>query len=167
MLILTHAAPEHSPGGVSKSSSMKHRNSPISLIAALLALGLAACSSSPISRIDANRALYESWPLEMQSAVLDGKVVTSMTPEMVRMALGNPTRIDVRSGTNASDEVWVYEKSDGSSGLARPNVSLGGSIGGVGVSSGGRRMGGGGSQTRRSAQEQQVVFQNGVVKRVD
>ena len=101
----------------------------------------------------------------MQDAVMNGKAVKGMTPEMVRMALGEPTRIDTRSGSNAADEIWVYQKGSGMN-LGLPNISLGGSIGGIGVSSGGRR-GGGGSRSSSNAEEQQVVFQNGVVLRVD
>ena len=108
-------------------------------LAGLVAFGAGAtgCSSSPMGRIDANRAVYESWPIDMQSAVLEGKVLKGMTPEMVKTALGKPTKVDVRSGSNGEDEIWVYEKGGGMSGLKLPgNVGLGigGSIGPVGVS---------------------------------
>ena len=40
----------------------------------LLTAGLlAGCSTSPISRIDSNRSAYESWPIEVQEAVLNGQ----------------------------------------------------------------------------------------------
>ena len=137
------------------------------LIPIAFALWLTGCSTSPMSRIDANRALYESWPVDMQSAVLDGKAVKGMTPEMVRMALGEPTRIEPRAGSTTSEETWVYQKS-GASNLSLPNISLGGGMGGVGVSTGRRGGGGGGgSRSRSNAEDQQVVFQNGVVTRVD
>ena len=129
----------------------------------MFAAGLAGCSTSPMSRIDANRAVYESWPVDIQSAVLDGKAVKGMTPEMVRMALGEPTRIDVRSGANASDEIWIYQKGGGMS-SPLSNVSIGGGIGGIGIGTSGRRGGGSGGS---GADEQDVVFQNGVVFRVD
>jgi hypothetical protein len=143
----------------------------ISRIAAIvmLAVGLAGCSTSPMSRIDANRAQYESWPVEMQSAVLEGKAVKDMTPEMVRMALGEPTRIEPRVGSTTGEETWIYEKSGGGSRMPLPNISVGGGIGGVGVSTGGGRRGGGsrGGNSANSAQQQEVVFQNGVVTRAD
>ncbi len=115
-----------------------------------------------MSRIDQNRALYESWPIDMQAAVLDGRAVKDMTPDMVRMALGEPTRIDTNPGKGA-DEIWVYQKGSGLN-FPRPNVSIGTSIGGVGVMTGGR---GGRSNPPANADEVQVVFQNGVVTRVD
>lgn len=127
----------------------------------LAVLGWAGCSTSPVSRIDANRALYESWPIDMQSAVLEGRAVKDMTPDMVRMALGEPTRIEPRVGSTTGEEVWIYQKGGGMN-LPRPNISLGGMIGGVGVSTGG-----GGGRSRNTVEEQEVVFQNGVVTRVN
>jgi hypothetical protein len=136
------------------------------IVFALAAWLLAGCSSSPMSRIDANRALYESWPVDMQAAVLEGRVVKDMTPDMVRMALGEPTRIEPKIGSTTGEETWIYEKGGGMN-LPRPNISLGGGIGGVGVSTGSRRGGGGSRNAGGSAQEQEIVLQNGVVTRVD
>lgn len=123
-----------------------------------------------MSRIDANRALYDSFPFDMQSAILDGKAVKGMTPDMVRMALGNPTRVEPRPGSTTGEETWIYEKSGSSSGR-RPTTSVGGGIGGIGVSSGrrggGGRGGGGSARPASNAEQTQVVFQNGVVTRAD
>jgi hypothetical protein len=118
-----------------------------------------------MSRIDANRPLYESWPNDMQSAVLEGRVVKDMTPDMVRMTLGEPTRIEPRVGSTTGEETWFYGKSGGGTGMSRPNISLGGGMGGLGISTG--RRGGGGSPAAGSAEEQEIVFENGVVKRVN
>lgn len=130
---------------------------------ALAALLLASCSTSPLSRIDAQRARYESWPLDVQEAVLNGEARKGMTPEQVVMALGKPMQVVTRSAKSGEDEVWVYRKGGtGSSLLNNTGVSLGGGLGGVNVGTG---MGGG----RRSsnADEQEVVFGNGVVVRAD
>src|SRR5689334_17642493 len=119
----------------------------------------AACSTSPLSRIDANRARYESWPLDVQEAVLNGEARKGMTPEQVEMALGKPTEVVTRSGKPGEDEVWVYRKSNlGSSVLNNTGVSVGGGIGGVSV-------GTGTSGRRQSSEEREVVFGNGVVVR--
>lgn len=122
---------------------------------------VAACSTSPISRIDSNRALYDSWPLEMQEAVLNGTVKPGMTPEMVRMSVGKPTEVVVRSVQAGEDEVWVYRKGGGGGLLSNTGISVGTSVGGVGVSSGtsGQRSG--------SGEEHEVIFRNGVVSRSD
>lgn len=76
---------------------------------ALLATGLfSGCASSQMSRIDLNRDIYETWPIETRQAILDGKVEPGMTPDMVKVAWGRPTEIVTQS--NTGDEVWVYKK---------------------------------------------------------
>jgi hypothetical protein len=126
-------------------------------------LALAACSTSPLSRIDSDRARYESWPLDIQEAVLNGEAKKGMTPEQVTMALGKPTEVISRASKAGEDEVWVYRKGGTGSGLLNnTGISLGGGMGGVNV---GSSRGGG----RRSSnvEEQEVVFGNGVVVRAD
>src|SRR5437899_2838947 len=82
----------------------------LQLCAALAIAGLAAgCGSSPqMSRIDRNRDIYETWPLEIRQAVLDGKAEPGMTPEMVKVALGEPSEITRKSDDPGADEVWIY-----------------------------------------------------------
>jgi hypothetical protein len=125
---------------------------------------LSSCSTSPISRIDANRAAYESWPIEVQEAVLSQRVIVGMTPDQVRTSLGKPTEIVNRSVQAGDDEVWVYRKGGGGSSLLNnTNVSLGGSIGGIGVAGSPGSLG---SQSS-GEEEHEVVFRNGVVSRTD
>src|ERR1041384_4761130 len=85
-------------------------------IAAGFILG-AGCTSSPLSRIDANRPLFESWPFEIQEAILNQQVKPGMTPDMVQMSLGKPTEVINRSVQAGDDEVWVYRKSGGGSSI--------------------------------------------------
>lgn len=98
---------------------------------------LAGCASpsSPnaiMDRIDANRAEYEEWPLEIKEAVLDGRVVKGMTPSMVIVARGKPHEVVDRGG---GDEVWVYRVGGGGGGTpgllrgTQISVSSGGSGG--------------------------------------
>jgi hypothetical protein len=82
----------------------KHLASMVGLIAAGLAAG---CGSSQMSRIDRHRDIYETWPIDVKQAVLDGKVEPGMTPDMVIVAWGEPTQIVTQS--NSGDEIWVYE----------------------------------------------------------
>jgi hypothetical protein len=128
------------------------------------AVWLVACSSSPMSRIDGNRAKYESWPIEVQQAVLNGQAIKGMTAEQVEMSLGKPSEIVSRSAKGGDDEVWVYKKGGALGGLGgalkNTGVSIGTGIGGVGV---GTSTGGGGS--RPTTEEIEVVFRNGVVSR--
>jgi hypothetical protein len=126
---------------------------------------LGGCTSSPISRIDENRGKYESWPLEVQEAVLKGEARAGMTPEQVEMALGKPTEVVSRSARAAEDEIWVYRKGAvGSTLLNNTGVSVGTGVGGVNVGTG---MGLGGLTRRQGPDEQEVVFSNGVVVRSD
>jgi hypothetical protein len=74
------------------------------------ALMLGGCASSQMNRIDANRDIYETWPIETRQAVLDGKVEQGMTPDMVRVAWGTPTEIVASPGGGPGDEIWVYKK---------------------------------------------------------
>lgn len=135
----------------------------------LLAAGiLAGCYSSTTSlgRIDANRALYESWPIDMQQAVLDQRIIAGMDPDMVRMALGEPTEINTRPDprSRAMEEVWIYRKGGGGGGggLRNTSVSVGGGTGGVYVGGSPIALGGGGGGY--IPDENVVVFQNGKVK---
>lgn len=135
------------------------------ILLSALALLLAGCTASPISRIDANRARYESWPLEVQEAVLAGEARKGMTPEQVEMALGKPSEVVVHSAGAAGEEVWVYRKGGGlgSGLLGNTGISVGAGTGGVSVGSstglGGRRG--------QTPEEREVVFAKGVVVRAD
>ena len=149
---------------------------------------LPGCSSSQMSRIDANRELYESWPLEMRQAVLDGKVEPGMNRDMVRMVLGQPTEILTKAAGINEDEIWVYrtggDEGGTGMGMGNPGLSMGGSLGGLNVGSGGGMgptMGigtGMGSNmgisapimsapVRTPAEEREIVFQDGVVLRAE
>lgn len=132
----------------------------------LLALALAGCSSpttSAISRIDQNRDKYNSYPPEVQQAILSGEAKAGMTPEQVEMSLGKPTQVTYRG----DDEIWIYRKGGGSSGsslLNNTGLSVGTGIGGVGVSTGVPSIGGGRGET---PEEEEVLFVKGVVARSD
>lgn len=91
---------------------MNHK--PLALMVGLIAVSLAAgCASSQMSRIDRNRDLYETWPIEVRQAVLDGRVEPGMTPDMVVVAWGEPTEVVTQA--NTGDEIWIYQ-SGGSEG---------------------------------------------------
>ena len=142
-------------------SAMPKAILPSVLLVSALALG--ACSSSPINRIDENRAKYESWPIEVQEAILNGEARKGMTPEQVEMALGKPTQVISRSARAGEDEIWVYRKSAiGSSILNNTGVSVGTGVGGVSVGTGVSGVG-----RRQTPEDREVVFANGVVLRSD
>ena len=139
------------------ASAMSCSRSLASGILACALLLAAGCSSSPMSRIDSNRAVYESWPLDVQQAVLEGRVIENMTHEQVEMALGKPSEKTVRNGRKGSEEVWTYGGSGGGGGGIP--VTVGGVFGGVGVQ-GTRYPGSGGG-----GDYFEVVFVDGRVTR--
>lgn len=130
-------------------------------LAALLAG--AGCASSQMNRIDRNRDIYETWPIETRQAVLDGKVEAGMNADMVRVAWGEPTEITT---SQAGDEIWIYSKGGDPGGVMYPGGSPfpggpsypgggypggstypGGGIGGSGIGIGGTGIGMGGTGT--------------------
>jgi hypothetical protein len=102
-------------------------------------------SSPQMSRIDRNRAVYETWPLETRQAVLDGKVEPGMNVDMVRVAWGEPAQVATATG---GDEVWVYQQGGDPGSVYYPgsmgagsNIGMGGPMGvgtgtGIGISTG-------------------------------
>lgn len=75
------------------------------LPAACMALLLAACSSvTPMSRIQANPALYGSLPAQHQALVQQGQICDGMGKDAVMLAWGRPD--GVASGQLAGGKVW-------------------------------------------------------------
>jgi len=96
-----------------------------------------------MSRIDRNRDIYETWPLEVRQAVLDGKVEPGMNVEMVKVAWGEPSQITT---SPAGDEIWVYSKGGDPGQVYYPGGTAG-SIGNSGIGMGGTGIGLGGGGT--------------------
>ena len=104
-----------------------------------------------MSRIDSNRDIYETWPIETRQAVLDGKVEQGMLPEMVQVAWGKPTEVVASPGGGPGDEIWVYKRGGedpsmmGYPGAGYPGGGYpGGGYPGGGYPGGGYPSGGGG-----------------------
>lgn len=165
------------------------------LVLAFAIGGASGCASSQINRIDRNRSVYESWPIEIQEAVFSGKVDPGMTPMMVEVAWGKPTEVITQSSNG--DEIWVYRSGGDPGSVYYPPGSMGTNTGmgttgigmggpGIGISTGrggtsvGTVMGGsvgmggvGGMGTPaivtppRPPDIKEVVFRNGVVHRAD
>ena len=127
---------------------------------ALLLFALLAACSSPDSRIAGDRSAFDKLPAEVQQKIRAGQVDIGFTPEMVRLALGEPDRKFTRK-TGAGDlEVWGYHDNT-------PQFSLGLGIGGGGRHSsvgGGMEMSTGGYDPEEKTR---VEFQNGHVTAVE
>jgi hypothetical protein len=69
---------------------------------------LAACASTPESRIKKNPELFASFPAEAQAKIQKGEVDIGFTPDMVEIAKGKPNRTYSRRTAAGDAEVWSY-----------------------------------------------------------
>jgi hypothetical protein len=76
--------------------------------AGFVALLLAAGCATPERRIAANPALFASFPPSAQQLIRQGRIDIGFSPDMVRMALGGPSRLRERVTAEGRTEVWVY-----------------------------------------------------------
>lgn len=85
-------------------------------VAVLLAvLGLAGCTT-PEARIKQNPELFAQLSPTDQETIKQGRVALGFTPEMVKLALGDPDRVTTRTDASGTSEVWrytTYETDDG------------------------------------------------------
>jgi hypothetical protein len=84
----------------------------------------AGCASTDpgdarMERVDANRAEYETWPLTVKEAVLEGRVTRGMDPVMVHVALGRPDE-EIKEGESV---VWVYHRGESYQVYNQPHYS--------------------------------------------
>lgn len=91
------------------------------------AMILAAGCATPGTRIQTHQAEFDAWPAAVQAKVRAGQVEVGFTPEMVRVALGEPDRVHTRLTEKGQSEVWIYFDHG-------PHVSIG-----LGVGVGNRR----------------------------
>jgi hypothetical protein len=96
---------------------------PAFLLVITAALLLAGCASTPESRIADHQAAFAQYPADVQQKIRAGQVDVGFTPEMVRLALGEPDRIISRQSAAGTSEVWSYRRH-------APRVSFGLGVGG-------------------------------------
>ena len=132
---------------------------PVTLFVVAAAALLAACST-PETRIAGHRADFDKYPAEIQQKIRTGRVDVGFTPEMVRLALGDPGRVFTRRSENGDTEVWGYQDQG-------PHFSVG-----IGVGSGGGRSSVGGGVAMSTGgydpdEKIRVEFREGKVTAVD
>lgn len=69
---------------------------------------LAACSTTPEQRIAKNTALFDTFPPQVRQKIRAGEVELGYTPDMVRLALGDPSRVFSRQTETGTAELWIY-----------------------------------------------------------
>jgi outer membrane protein assembly factor BamE (lipoprotein component of BamABCDE complex) len=77
------------------------------LAAAVATVGLAGCSTVD-SRIQQNPGLFASLSPAQQALVKQGKVGVGMDEPTVRLALGDPDRVTIRTSAQGEMRVWHY-----------------------------------------------------------
>jgi len=136
--------------------------SSLSLCVITSVLLLAGCASTPQDRISQNRALYESFPADVQRKISAGQVDVGFTPDMVSLAMGKPDQKLTRAEAGGETEVWVYEKH-------KPQFSFGVGVGGGSYHSGGGSAAGVGVSTTTppSSDYMRVAFRDGRVASIE
>ncbi len=78
------------------------------LLAALLPGLIAGCASTPAKRIQQNQDLFDTLPVADQARIRGGQVELGFTPDMARIALGDPHRSLIRRTPEGHTDVWLY-----------------------------------------------------------
>lgn len=81
---------------------------PLTVLVAILALTLAGCNTIN-SRIREKSAVYSSLDPETQQQIRRGQIGVGYTPDMVYMALGEPTRNVNRVTADGTETTWIYK----------------------------------------------------------
>lgn len=129
------------------------------LVLTMSLLMLVASCATPESRVRRHQAAFESWPADVQQKVRAGQVDVGFTPEMVRVALGEPERTFTRTTAQGSADVWVFAERG-------PKFSFGigmGSMRGSSAVGGGVTVG----DTFRDNEAMRVIFENGRVSALE
>lgn len=80
----------------------------IPTLIACLALGMLAGCSTPEHRISQNPEAFSKLSANDQQLIREGKVAVGFSPEMVKLALGEPDKIYTRTDVNGMSEAWSY-----------------------------------------------------------
>lgn len=134
---------------------------PLCLFLSCLLL-LAACSSTKNQRISQNEALFNTYTPAERQMIRTGQVAVGFDQDMVRMALGDPSRETAVDTAAGKQIVWEYRQ-------LKPTLGIG--VGG-GIGTGGSGVGigtGVGVSPNRTNLLKRVVFdrQTGEVARVE
>jgi len=73
-----------------------------------VAVLLSGCVSTPDSRIKKEPQLFASFAPDIQTQVQRGEIQMGFSRDMVRLALGRPARVHIRTDATGESEVWTY-----------------------------------------------------------
>lgn len=89
----------------------------LSILLTCVCLALMAGCSTPATRIEKNPELFNQLSQNDQQLIREGKVALGFTPEMVKLALGDPDRIFQRTDASGTSESWSYVTYEGPDGM--------------------------------------------------
>ena len=78
----------------------------------LVATILAGCSTTPTQRIKQNPELFNSIPSAEQELIKQGHIALGFTPNMVKLALGEPDAVSTRIDRTGTLQIWRYRNYD-------------------------------------------------------
>jgi hypothetical protein len=79
-----------------------------SLAAVLLAVAVFTGCTSPKTRIKKSPELFATLSASDQQLIKEGRAALGFTPDMVKLALGDPDRVSTRTDAMGVSEVWRY-----------------------------------------------------------
>lgn len=88
----------------------------LALFFAVICLLFAAGCSTPAARIERHPEVFNQLAPGDQQLIREGKVAIGFTPEMVKLALGDPDRKFLRTDANGTSESWSYTTWEGPDG---------------------------------------------------
>jgi outer membrane protein assembly factor BamE (lipoprotein component of BamABCDE complex) len=86
---------------------MKNVKMVVMMALAVAGLALVGCST-PDSRIAANPTAFATLNPQQQALVKAGQVGIGMSADAVKLALGDPDRVTVRTDASGESQVWHY-----------------------------------------------------------
>jgi hypothetical protein len=89
----------------------------LTCLLASVGLLLAAGCATPEARIQRNPEIFAQLSPADQQLIREGKVARGFTPEMVKLALGDPDRVYVRTDSAGTSESWSYTSYEGDGGM--------------------------------------------------
>ncbi len=86
-------------------------------VAGAISLAVLAGCATPEARIQKNPELFASLAVSDQQAIKEGRAALGFTPEMVKLALGDPDRVLTKTDASGVSEVWRYTTYESEGGL--------------------------------------------------